>query len=90
MANPSIEVYLYYVDDFSSKYSSKIEPGDHYWNTLIPQRFNILNEERWNEMTYLPIHYKEGDAVSRETGKSCFIAMDVFFTNGGAQVILAV
>jgi hypothetical protein len=90
VANPNVEVYIYYVEDFSTNYSGKIEPEDHYWSTLIPQRFNIQSEERWSEMTYPPIHYKEGNAVSKETGKSSFIAMDVYFSNGGATVILAV
>jgi hypothetical protein len=84
------EVYIYYTDDFSLKYSGQVEPENHYWSSLIAQRFDVVNEARWVETTYPPIYYKEGDAVSKETGKSCFIAMDVFFTNGGAQVILAV
>ena len=30
VANPNIEVYIYYVEDFSTNYSGKIEPEDHY------------------------------------------------------------
>ncbi len=87
----NLEVYLYYVDDFSTQYSGKIEPENHYWNTLIPLRFNTLNASRWNGgVTYPPIYYQEGDAVEKQTGKSCFLGMDVFFSNGGARVILVV
>jgi hypothetical protein len=84
------EVYLYYPEDFSSTYSGKIEPEDYYWNTLIARRFTTYNAARWVEVTYPPIHFMEGDATEKQTGKNCFLAMSVVFNNGGATVILIV
>jgi hypothetical protein len=83
------KVYLHYADDFTP-YNGKIEPENHYWNTLISQRYTTHNASRWVEMSYPPIHFIEGDATEKLSGKRCYLAMNVRFNNGGATVILIV
>ena len=84
------EIRLFYInkalDDAQSNY---VTTNDYYWESRVVPFFNASEVTRWEGVQYPEIHFMSGDAVDRQTGKPCFVAMKVVY-HGGANVIVAV
>lgn len=84
------ELRLFYVNDaLDNARPNTVEPELYYWKKLVEPGFTVSNPEKWVGVTYPVIYFMQGDAVNRQTGQSCHVAIKVIY-EGGARVVMAI
>jgi hypothetical protein len=84
------EIRLYYVNTaLENSRPNTVDPPEFYWSNIIAPAFNAGSPEKWSGVQYPVIYFMQGDAVDKQTGKRCFVAMKVIY-EGGARVVVTV
>lgn len=84
------EVRLHYVDKgLDDAKPNNSHPVDYYWNNYVTPYFHVSNLQKWSGMEYPVIYHLQANAVNRQTGKSCYIALKVIY-HGGARPVLVI
>lgn len=84
------EVRLHYVDKaLDDAKPNTINPVEYYWNYYVTPFFNVSNLQKWSGMEYPVIYHLQANAVNKQTGKPCYIAMKIIY-QGGARPVLVI
>lgn len=84
------EIRLHYVDAaLDDAKSNMIDAPEYYWKQYVEPYFNVRQPEKWSGVQYPVIYFMQGNATSKQTGASCFVAIKIVY-NGGARPIVVV
>lgn len=88
----NITVLLYYGFEITDELrNSNVEFSDYYWNQLVVPHYRVKSAYRYEEgVTYFRTYFIEGEAVNPQTGKSCYIALNVLVNSGVSTPVLAI
>jgi hypothetical protein len=88
----NITVLLYYGFEITDELrSSNVEFSDYYWNQLVVPNYRVKSAYRYEEgVTYFRTYFIEGEAVNPQTGKSCYLALNVLVNSGVSTPVLAI
>lgn len=88
----NITVLLYYGFQITDELrNSNVEFSDYYWNQLVVPSYRVKSAYRYEEgVTYFRTYFIEGEAVNPQTGKSCYIALNVLVNSGVSTPVLAI
>jgi hypothetical protein len=88
----NITVLLYYGLEITDELrSSNVEFSDYYWNQLVVPNYRVKSAYRYQEgVTYFRTYFIEGEAVNPQTGKSCYLALNVLVNSGVSTPVLAI
>jgi len=88
----NITVLLYYGFEITDELrNSNVEFSDYYWNQLIVPNYSVKSAYRYQEgVTYFRTYFIEGEAVNPQTGKSCYLALNVLVNSGVSTPVLAI
>jgi hypothetical protein len=84
------EIRLLYIDSkLDDARPNTIDAPEYYWSKYVTPYFNVAQPQKWSGVEYPVIYFMEGNAVNRQTGKSCYVALKIVY-EGGARPILAI
>lgn len=88
----NITVVLYYPVEITDELrNSNVEFSDYYWNQLVVPNYRVKSAYRFEEgVTYFRTYFIEGEAVNPQTGKSCYLALNVLVNSGVSTPVLAI
>lgn len=88
----NITVLLYYGFEITDELrNSNVEFSDYYWNQLVVPNYRVKSAYRYEEgVTYFRTYFIEGEAVNPQTGKSCYLALNVLVNSGVSTPVLAI
>lgn len=88
----NITVLLYYGVEITDELrDSNVEFSDYYWNQLVVPNYSVKSAYRYEEgVTYFRTYFIEGEAVNPQTGKSCYLALNVLVNSGVSTPVLAI
>jgi hypothetical protein len=88
----SITVVLYYASEITDELrSSNVEFSDYYWNQLVVPNYRVKSAYRYEEgVTYFRTYFIEGEAVNPQTGRPCYLALNVLVNSGVVTPVLAI
>lgn len=83
------EVRLYYVDDqLDNARPNTTGVPEYYWNIYIAPYFRVSNPQKWSGVEYPVIYFMEGEAVNKQTGKPCYVAIKIIYEGGARPVVV--
>ncbi len=84
------EVRLYYIDkSLDDARPNTIDAPEYYWSKYVTPYFTVSNPEKWSGVQYPVIYFMQGNAIDKQTGKTCFVAIKIVY-NGGARPIVVI
>lgn len=88
----NITVLLYYGFEITDELrDSNVEFSDYYWNQLVVPNYRVKSAYRYQEgVTYFRTYFIEGEAVNPQSGKSCYLALNVLVNSGVSTPVLAI
>lgn len=86
----STEIRLHYIDKaLDDAKSNMIDVPEYYWSKYVEPYFNVSKPEKWSGVEYPIIYFMQGNAVNKQTGKPCFVAIKIV-QSGGARPIVVI
>lgn len=83
------EIRLLYSDDtFDNARPNTTGVPEYYWSKYITPYFNVPNPQKWSGVEYPVIYFMEGNAVNKQTGKSCYVAIKIIYGGGAKPVVV--
>lgn len=84
------ELRLHYIDKaLDDARPNTIDAPEYYWSKYVEPYFNASNVQKWNGVQYPVIYHMQANAVDKQTGKACFVAIKIVY-NGGARPIVVI
>jgi len=84
------EVRLYYINSqLDDSRPNTIDAPEFYWNHIVQPVFTVTAPQKWSGVEYPVIYFMQGNAINKQTGKSCYVAMKVIY-DGGARVVVVI
>ena len=86
----AIEVRLHYTDKaLDDARPNTIDAPEYYWSKYVAPYFTVSNLQKWSGVQYPVIYHIQANAVEKQTGKVCFVAIKIVY-NGGARSIVII
>ncbi|MEI2738802.1 MAG: hypothetical protein V9F01_08455 [Chitinophagaceae bacterium] len=84
------EVRLHYINSrLDDSRPNTIDAPEFYWSHIVQPAFTVSSPQKWSGVEYPVIYFMQGNAVNKQTGKSCYVAMKVIY-EGGARVVVVI
>ena len=84
------ELRLHYIDKaLDDARPNTIDAPEYYWSKYVEPYFNASNVQKWSGVQYPVIYHMQANAVDKQTGKACFVAIKIVY-NGGARPIVVI
>jgi hypothetical protein len=90
LSKAATELRLHYIDKaLDDARPNTIDAPEYYWSKYVEPYFTVSNLQKWSGVQYPVIYHLQADAVDKETGKQCFVAIKIVY-NGGARPIVVI
>jgi hypothetical protein len=84
------DLRLHYIDKaLDDARPNTIDAPEYYWSKYVEPYFNVSNVQKWSGVQYPVIYHMQANAVDKQTGKACFVAIKIVY-NGGARPIVVI
>jgi hypothetical protein len=84
------ELRLHYIDKaLDDARPNTVDAPEYYWSKYVAPYFNVSNVQKWSGVQYPVIYHMQANAVDKQTGKACFVAIKIVY-NGGARPIVVI
>lgn len=83
------EIRLHYIDDaLDNARPNTIDAPEYYWSKYVTPFFNVSNPQKWAGVQYPVIYFMWGNAVNKQTGKTCFVAIKIVYSGGARPIVV--
>ncbi len=83
------EVRLHYTDPALDDARPKtVDAPEYYWSKYVSPYFTVSNPQKWSGVQYPVIYFMEGNAIDRQTGKSCYVAIKIVYSGGARPIVV--
>ncbi len=83
------EVRLHYIDAaLDDARPNTIDAPEYYWSKYVTPNFNVSNPQKWAGVQYPVIYFMEGNAVEKQTGKHCYVAIKIVYSGGARPIVI--
>ncbi len=90
LSKSNTEIRLHYVDaSLDDAKSNMIDAPEYYWKQYVEPYFTVRQPEKWSGVQFPVIYFMQGNAINKQTGASCFVALKIVY-NGGARPIVVI
>ncbi len=84
------ELRLHYIDKaLDDARPNTIDAPEYYWSKYVEPYFNVSNVQKWSGVQYPVIYHLQANAIDKQTGKACFVAIKIVY-GGGARPIVVI
>lgn len=84
------ELRLHYIDRaLDDARPNTVDAPEYYWSKYVEPYFNVSNVQKWSGVQYPVIYHQQANAVDKQTGKQCFVAIKIVY-GGGARPIVVI
>lgn len=85
----STEIRLYYIDKaLDDAKSNMIGVPEYYWSKYVEPYFTVSKPEKWGGVEYPIIYFMQGNAINKQTGKPCFVAIKIVQSGGARPIVI--
>jgi hypothetical protein len=85
-----IELRLHYIDKaLDDARPNTIDAPEYYWSKYVEPYFTVSNVQKWSGVQYPVIYHLQANAVEKQTGKACYVAIKIVY-GGGARPIVVI
>ncbi len=90
LTKSATELRLHYIDKaLDDARPNTIDAPEYYWSKYVEPYFTLSNVQKWSGVQYPVIYHLQADAIDKQTGKACFVAIKIVY-NGGARPIVVI
>lgn len=83
------EVRLHYIDGaLDDARPNNIDAPEYYWSKYVTPYFTVNNPQKWAGVQYPVIYFMEGNAINRQTGKPCYVAIKIVYSGGARPIVI--
>lgn len=83
------EIRLHYINAaLDNARPNTIDAPEYYWSKYVTPYFNVSNPEKWAGVQYPVIYFMSGNAVNKQTGKSCYVAIKIVYSGGARPIVV--
>ncbi|MFN8253356.1 MAG: hypothetical protein U0V75_15920 [Ferruginibacter sp.] len=85
----STEVRLHYIDAaLDDARPNTVDAPEYYWSKYVAPFFTVSNPQKWAGVQYPVIYFMEGNAINRQTGKACYVAIKIVYSGGARPIVI--
>lgn len=83
------EIRLHYIDAaLDDTRPQTIDAPEYYWSKYVTPYFNVASPQKWAGVQYPVIYFMEGNAVNKQTGRSCYVAIKIVYSGGARPIVV--
>lgn len=83
------ELRLHYINPaLDDARPNTIDAPEYYWSKYVEPYFEISSSQKWSGIEYPVIYFMEGNAIDRQTGKPCFVAIKIVYSGGARPIVV--
>ncbi|MGF2414255.1 MAG: hypothetical protein ACQUYJ_18120, partial [Ferruginibacter sp.] len=83
------EVQLHYTDKaLDDARPNTIDAPEYYWSKYVEPYFTVSNLQKWSGVQYPVIYHMQANAVEKQTGKVCFVALKIVYSGGARPIVV--
>lgn len=89
LTKAATELRLHYIDKaLDDARPNTIDAPEYYWSKYVEPYFNVSNVQKWNGVQYPVIYQQQANAIEKETGRSCFVAIKIVYSGGARPIVV--
>lgn len=83
------EIRLHYINAaLDDARPQTIDAPEYYWSKYVTPYFNVANPQKWQGVQFPVIYFMEGQAVNKQTGRSCYVAIKIVYSGGARPIVV--
>jgi len=83
------EVRLHYTDKaLDDARPNTIDAPEYYWSKYVEPYFTVSNLQKWSGVQYPVIYHIQANAVEKQTGKVCYVAIKIVYSGGARPIVI--
>lgn len=83
------EIRLHYIDAaLDDARPQTIDAPEYYWSKYVTPYFNVASPQKWAGVQFPVIYFMEGQAINKQTGRSCYVAIKIVYSGGARPIVV--
>ncbi len=84
-----IELRLHYTDKaLDDARPNTLDAPEYYWSKYVEPYFTVSNVQKWSGVQYPVIYHLQANAVEKQTGKACYVAIKIVYSGGARPIVV--
>lgn len=89
LTKTGMELRLHYIDKaLDDARPNTIDAPEYYWSKYVEPFFTVSNLQKWSGVQYPVIYHMQANAVEKQTGKACFVAIKIVYSGGARPIVV--
>lgn len=89
LSKAGTELRLHYIDKaLDDVRPNTIDAPEYYWSKYVEPYFTVSNLQKWSGVQYPVIYHMQANAIEKQTGKACFVAIKIVYAGGARPIVV--